>query len=164
MLSYVVKECLASKLGEVLVVLGAEEEKMRAEIDTLNCMIIVNDNWESGQASSIACAAQSIDEESVEGVYVVLVDQVHFSKNVLKKIETERKKSDGEILVCQYQEGSGPPSFFHKSYLPALCKLSGAQGAKPIIKDNKSKVVQVKFPLGHLDIDFPKDLKRLRDL
>jgi len=164
LLHYVVEQCLATKLGEVLVVLGAQEEKMRSEIDELNCMILVNENWASGQGSSIACAAESLDEKNVEGVYIVLVDQVHFSKEVLLKLDAERKKAATEIAVSQYDEGAGPPSFFASTYLKDLRKLSGELGAKPIVKANKEKVVYVPFPKGHLDIDLPADLKRLDEL
>lgn len=163
LLQYVVQQCLATKLGEVLVVLGAEAEKMRAEINELNCMILVNENWSSGQGSSIACAAESLDETFVDGVYIVLVDQVHFSKEVLLKLDKERKKSKSEIVLSKYQEGAGPPSFFSAVYLKDLQKLNSEVGAKPIVQANKDEVVYVPFPLGHLDIDLPDDLNRLKD-
>jgi molybdenum cofactor cytidylyltransferase len=92
MLAYVVQECIASQLGEVIVVLGAQATRMLSEIESLNCILITNQNWQEGQGSSIACAAQSINPENVEGVFIVLVDQVHFNREVLLRINQAEKK------------------------------------------------------------------------
>jgi molybdenum cofactor cytidylyltransferase len=63
--------------------------------------------------------------------------------------------------LSQYEQGAGPPSFFDVSFLPELCKLQGAQGAKPIVSKYENQLSYCSFPLGHLDIDTPEDLKRL---
>lgn len=163
LLSYVVKECIEAKLGEVLVVLGSEADQMRSEIELLNCMILVNEQWQKGQGSSIACAAQSLSTENIAGVFIVLVDQVHFRKENLFKLLKEQKQSKASIVLSQYEEGAGPPSFFTVEHFPALAKLSGALGAKPIVQTHKAEVTYVSFPKGHIDIDTPEDLRHLEE-
>jgi len=87
LISYVIKECLSTQLGEVIVVLGSNHSEIRKAVDEQNCMVIINEEWKEGQGSSIACGAGSLDESLVDGVFIVLVDQVHFNRDVFKSIQ-----------------------------------------------------------------------------
>ena len=81
------------------------------------------------------------------------------SKNILNKLYKEIKKNKKEIFVPRKNNKIGNPIGFKLSMINQLKKIHGNNGAKFIIKKNKSKIKYIRTKsLGIFkDIDLIKD-------
>lgn len=164
LLQHAVEEGLASNCSPVLVVLGSEEESIRAEIAHQNIEIIINHSWEKGMSSSIKCGIEAlleIDEEISQAI-IMLCDQPFVDAGILNKLIAEKQSAGKAIAACTYDETLGTPALFDNSFFPALLSLDGQQGAKQLMFDNKDEVVVVPFPYGNIDIDTTEDYEKLK--
>ena len=161
MIQYIVSECTHSKLGPVYVVTGAYHKEIVQQLDS--ALLLHNISWEQGMSSSIAFAMRNIDKESIDGVLIVLSDQVYFDKTILADIAAIARTKHHKIINCRYQKGMGPPTYFDKSLFAELEQLSGDAGAKAIIIKYITQSTSINFLRGDVDLDSKEDLKVLED-
>ena len=162
MIEYIYQECVTSKLGPIYVVTGAYHDVISNEL--IDAQIIYNRKWQDGMASSISYAMRSIDQEFLDGVIIILSDQVFLTSNILLKLTAKSSTSTKKIVNCQYQKGMGPPTYFDKSLFPELEQLSGDDGAKSLVKKYTTLKSSVDFPRGDVDLDTIEDISVLEDL
>lgn len=62
------------RVGALRVVVGAHSAEIRARVKLQNDAIVVNENWEKGQLSSLQAAIRSLPPGEMEGMLVCLVD------------------------------------------------------------------------------------------
>ncbi len=155
-------EIVKSRAGKPFLVLGANAELILSEIQLTDYQIIINKNWTRGMGVSIAQGMKTIIKENdYTGVIISVADQPFFTANILKKIR-ENILDEKMIIKSKYEEGSGPPVYFSQHFFGEMTKLSGDDGAKPLVKKYKNLVVSIDFPKGNIDIDTEEDLKYWR--
>lgn len=162
MIQYIYQECIQSKLGPTYIVTGAYHDEIALHLN--HAQLLHNINWAEGMSSSISFAIKTIDRESLDGVIVVLSDQVFLTSEILTSLAREASTNIHKVIPCQYQKELGPPTYFDKSLFKELMNVSGTDGAKAIVKQHFSKSTTILFPKGHIDIDTEEDLEILRDL
>lgn len=127
----------------VIVVLGAYADLIFPVIQKYPVIIVVNENWKSGMASSVACGIKEIErlELTAEAVLITLVDQplipfIHFEA-ILNAFEEGYQ----QIIASTSAEGwQGVPALFDRCYFNKLQNLQGEKGAKTIIQQYPDKV------------------------
>jgi len=151
---------LSLKAGPVVVVVGANEGLIRAEVADFSVQILQNDQWETGMASSLQAGLRSLAHEPVDAFLVLLTDQPHVTPYLLKQLIDTRQQSGRGIVGCQYGEPDfiGVPALFDIGYLPAFMNLTGDTGARKLIRQYADDCAIVPFPLGSVDLDTPDDL------
>jgi len=153
-------EALASRANEVIVVLGAEAQAMRAELKDLKLTIVDNNDWAGGLSTSIMAGLRAVSNQC-EGALFMSCDQPYVTRDLLNQI-IERFQSKGALVVaCVYAQTVGIPALFSRSLFPKLMRLKGDSGAKSVILNQKEKLETVLFPRGVIDIDTPDDLEDL---
>lgn len=151
---------------KLIVVAGAQEEKIREELADLNAFICINKNYEEGIASSIRAGLLSVQEKfpKIKGLIFLVCDQPFISSSLLKQlIEVSELKNKG-IAASAYGGTVGTPVLFEKKYFLTLLQLKGDQGAKRIIENNLDDVAIIDFPQGMTDIDTIEDYEALKNL
>ena len=161
LLQYIIEECLASEIGKVTVVLGANQAQIAPKIAPLNCTICYNPDWAAGMGTSIATGIATLNSNEYQGTIIVLSDQPFFTRSLLHALLAKQVATQAPIVAAQYAKGMGPPAFFDANLFPELKKLKGDVGAKPVVQQHFEEVVFVSFPKGHLDIDTEADLIHL---
>lgn len=162
MIQYIYEQCVNSNLGSTYILTGAYHEEISQEVPSAS--VIYNPNWKDGMGSTIAFALQEIKSEELDGVVIILSDQIYFSSSILYDLINEANSSKSKVVNCQYQNGMGPPTYFDKSLFEELKKLGGENGAHSIVKKYFTKRSFIQFPKGHLDIDTQEDLDLLNDV
>ncbi len=162
LLIHMIRECLDSELGDVYVVLGAYASRIRPFIENTPVQILVNSTWQRGLGNSIAYGIKTMQKDQVGGAIIVLADQPYFSKELLLEIIQKREESGAPIIISQYKQGAGPPSYFEAATFPEMEQLDGDDGAKAVVNKYYDQIATIKFEKGHLDIDEVKDLDILR--
>jgi molybdenum cofactor cytidylyltransferase len=161
---------IAGKVVEkVIVVVGAERQRIESELKDSAVQIVYNPEWEEGMASSIRAGLTFATEKDpfVNDIIFMVCDQPYVTVDLIKKLIKEKEISSKSIVASHYSEIAGTPVIFDKTIFPELLALTGDVGARKIILRNSDKTSTIDFPLGNIDMDTPDDYKKLlmqRDL
>lgn len=150
--------------NQIVLVLGARHHEISSVIKNKNIHIVINENWESGMASSIQSGMKTLCGlfPEMERCFISVCDQPYLTSNLFSKMLQLQKTSGKEIVVTKYADTLGAPALFSKKYFKPLTELTGEQGAKKIIQQNMNDVESFEFEKGAVDIDTPSDYNHLK--
>jgi molybdenum cofactor cytidylyltransferase len=152
--------CICEK---VVVVLGANEGIIRANISDQVVHITYNHDWQEGMASSIRLGVAEMLklEPKITSIVLMLCDQPFVDAFLISQLTEKVDISDCGIIACEYRDTLGVPALFDVKYFPELLHLQGQQGAKELVAAHHDDVLALPFPLGAIDIDTIEDYERL---
>jgi len=148
----------------VVVVLGAEREAIRAGAALGDAVVVENEAWQEGIASSMRAGLRAIAEREpgAAGALMMPCDQPRLSADHLRRLLSAFRAEDGEAIVASVYAGArGVPALFPAAMFPRLNLLAGDVGARRLLMNSKWPVVEVAFEGGEVDIDAPEDLDEL---
>ena len=123
------------------------------EMEKLGEKVVINTNPESGRTGSIQCG---IKELKSERCLIVPVDRPGFSNATIEKLINLEKTS------CPSKNGrGGHPVVLSKEDCEKILSSNPSTPLRDIINPAK---IEVDDEFLHLNIDFPKDLKKLRKI
>ncbi|HUZ95794.1 MAG TPA: nucleotidyltransferase family protein [Edaphobacter sp.] len=137
----------------VIVVLGAEYERVLAECRLGDAVPVMNDSWEEGMGWSIRLGVRAC--EAADGVVVMTCDQPAVTVGHLQAL-----MRGPDVKASSYAGRKGVPAFFPKRYFDELMALSGDMGARNLLRPAEA----VELEGGELDVDAAGDLDRAREL
>jgi molybdenum cofactor cytidylyltransferase len=140
----------------VTVVLGAHCEAIRPAIAHLPVRTVLNERWNEGMGSSIACGMAHLPPDA-GAVLLLLCDQPHVTGPYLQKLLRAFRSANADIAASAYGGSFGPPAIFGRRHFPDLAALSGHQGAKKLLERHRGQALAIDFPEGEVDIDTPTD-------
>lgn len=163
LLGYVTRCALSSECNPVIVILGANAEKIEPEIALLPIKIVQNNNWNEGIASSIRCGISYIQKQdlNLDGVVLLTCDQPFISTELIAQLITAHNSTNKPIIASQYNEIIGIPALFSRTFFSALMQLQGDRGAKKIINQYPDLVSVIDFPQGQIDLDTLENYQQL---
>jgi molybdenum cofactor cytidylyltransferase len=149
---------------KVIVVTGAQQEKVNEQLAGLNVLMCNNKNYEEGIASSIHAGLIAMQERfsQINGMIFIVCDQPHISPSLLTQLIEVSELQNRGIAASAYGGTVGTPVLFQKKYFSSLLQLEGDQGAKKIIQNNMDDVATIDFPEGVMDIDTIEDYEALK--
>jgi molybdenum cofactor cytidylyltransferase len=150
-------------LDPVLVVLGHESERVRAEIEGLRCEVVVNPGYQEGIHSSLRTGIAAVPERC-EAAVVLLADmllvEAWMIRTLVQRYETERPA----LVVSDYEGVDAPPILYDRQLFGELRVLEGEGCGKRVVKRHTAEAVRVRWPARALtDLDRPEDIERIRD-
>jgi len=154
---YVVEGVLAGGVDLVWVVTGPDAEPIAAALSGLEVQIAVNPAPEEGQAGSLRAGIAALPA-SVDAVLIALGDQPSLAPSIIPALLAARRTSPKLIVAPRYRDGQGNPVLFKREIFPELLRLTGDQGARPIIQKEPARVEWVE-----LDLPMPPDVDTLDD-
>lgn len=156
---------LAAVAAPVIVVLPPDDERYLSELAGSPAVPIRNPDPRRGMGSSIACAAEIVDERhaAAPALLVALVDQPFANRELFSALIAAAAGGRG-WAASDYGETFGPPALFPRSALGELARLSGDRGARALLARHRESLAMVPFPAGRYDVDTPEDLERLTKL
>lgn len=140
----------------VVVVLGANAQQIRRKCELKAEVVVRNENWREGMASSIRAGLGALaSAHRLSGILLMTCDQPAVTADHLRMLA-----STGTVTASLYASRRGVPAYFPVSTLPDLAKLTGDSGARTLLASAQA------IPLrgGELDIDTPADLALLQSL
>ncbi len=164
LISNAIETALNSKCSDITLVLGSNSEKINREIkDFVAVKICINENWQSGMASSIKCGLEFMLKENpeVNAVIFMLCDQpLITSKHINLLFETFAETNKG-IVASEYENTLGVPALFSSEMFGELLKIRGDKGAKKIIDSFPASVKTIHIPEAEFDVDTFEDVQKL---
>lgn len=137
----------------VIVVLGADAEKIRAACPLSDAVVVVNGGWEEGMASSLCLGVETsrVLAKDAEGIVVMTCDQPAVTAAHLRKL-----MGTDSIVASRYAGRNGVPAFFPARDFDVLMKLQGDAGARELVAFAEA----VDLDGGEVDIDTVADLEQ----
>jgi molybdenum cofactor cytidylyltransferase len=163
LLQQILQVTIDSIAHPVVVVLGADADNIKKNMDFSNACIVVNTDWQEGMASSVRCGINTLVQMDplIEGAVLMLCDQPFVTASLLNDLIIARQNTGKHIVASSYNGTFGVPALFHKSIFPELLQLKGDVGARSIIQQRAKEVEAVLFSKGDIDIDTAADYQEL---
>ncbi len=158
-----VETALATDFDPVIVVLGANYEKSKAQIEDLNAIICLNKNFSDGLSSSIKAGLQKLLQikPKISAVLFTLADQPFVTAENLNEFFERNLLYPNSIIAAEYNKKVGVPALFTKQSFDRLLNLEGDQGARDILRGQQQKIIEISLPEAEFDIDTPDDFMKL---
>jgi len=152
----------SSRVGEIVVVLGAAAEEIRPLIGA-GAKVVVNEAFREGMSTSLQCGLHALDEKAA-ATFVVLADQPLVQPATLDLLIAHYEKHKPQILIPLYRGFRGNPVLLDRSVFPEIAALKGDTGCRAIFGDHLENIqkLEVDDPGVILDADRPQDLKTLQ--
>ncbi|HEY9680339.1 MAG TPA: nucleotidyltransferase family protein [Oculatellaceae cyanobacterium] len=143
----------------VLVVVQSLEAADAFKIPT-NVRLLVNADYAAGMATSIKVAVNVLESyENIDALMIMNCDQPRISTPDLQQLIDVYKP--GCIVASTFGGTIGSPALFDRRFFPELQLLQGDRGAKSVILQNKSRLIEVSMPGAQVDVDTREDYEAL---
>jgi molybdenum cofactor cytidylyltransferase len=159
-----VEAALASPAWPVVVVLGANAEKIRPALAKLPILVTENAAWTEGMASSIRAGVTTLQQFSrhLDAALISLCDQPAFSADTIAQLVAAHKTSSRSIVAAHYAGRHGAPALFLREHFDTLAHLTGEEGARALLNDDPHRVAAVNLPALAIDLDTPADVAAVK--
>lgn len=149
----------------VVVVLGANADRIRGELNEPFILIEENPDWREGMGSSIrtGLGALTAAYPKVSSAIFLLCDQPLVSASTLTDLIAAHERTKRGIVASEYCGALGVPALFARSVFPELMALDGADGARQVIHAHRAEAIGIHFEDGVIDLDTPEDYTRFNN-
>jgi molybdenum cofactor cytidylyltransferase len=160
LIHHVTSTVIGAGLDQIIVVVGASEEQVREELIDLPVEIVVNQNWESGQSTSVQAGLSAITENCGSAIFF-LADQPGISRTLIRSM-IERHAATLAPIVAPIVDGQrGNPVLFDRSTFSDFDSIRGDTGGRELFSRYPVSWIEWHDPAVLSDIDTDDDYQRL---
>jgi CTP:molybdopterin cytidylyltransferase MocA len=163
LLEGVVASACASRLDEVLVVLGARADEILAAVDLGRARVVRNPDHAVGMSTSLRAGMAALGPE-VDRAVVILGDQPAISAELLNRLLDMQEESGLPAAALSFGGLLHPPVVLRRELWGDLESLEGDVGCRAVIRAHPELVAALpaEGDLNHpVDVDTPEDYARL---
>ncbi|MBI2964229.1 MAG: nucleotidyltransferase family protein [Deltaproteobacteria bacterium] len=161
----IAEQALAAELGELLVIVRAENSAaVAAALRPLAVRIVANARAEQGMGTSIALAAASLRPQA-EALLLLQGDQPLVGRDMLEALVARWRSGAGAFVASRFGDLVTTPVLFARELFAELRALDGDRGAKAVLERHRERGAVIDFPAWRgADVDTPEDYRRVRGL
>ena len=161
-LRIVVRSALASRLEEVILVLGAHAEEIAGAMGDLGQRVVENPDFREGQSTSLRIGLSAVASRA-DAVLFLLGDQPEVDPAVIDRVIEAFERTSRPIVQPVYGTTPGNPVLFARAVFPELLCVAGDQGARSLIRGRLEGVERVTVSDGRppSDVDTDEDYQAL---
>ncbi len=157
----VAETALSAGLSPVVVVTGADGERVENALAGLDVTIVRNEDWQSGQAGSIVVGIKSLPKNSGACLFL-LADQPQIGGEIIRALtETHTQNLPAILAPLVLEEKRANPVLFDRITFPDLLQLTGDVGGRAVFSKHKVEYLPWHDDALLLDVDTPEDYERL---
>jgi molybdenum cofactor cytidylyltransferase len=174
----VAQNALDAGLSPVLVITGANAEQVGAAVMDLDVKVVRNDEWKSGQGSSIKAGVLSLPPpslratspksfgfggggEGVGGAIFLLADQPQITPSVIRALVEKHAEELYPIVAPMVLDRRANPVLFDRVTFSDLVMLEGDVGGRAIFHKHRVEYLPWHDDSLLLDVDTPEHYQRL---
>jgi molybdenum cofactor cytidylyltransferase len=131
------------QIGARRVVLGADAESVAKAIHLKADEIVINQEWEKGQLSSIQAALRSLPL-GTDGMLLCLIDHPLISSALVQELIEQFYKTKSPIVLPVYEGRRGHPVIFSATLYDQLLRAPLETGARAVVWAHKGEVEEVR--------------------
>jgi molybdenum cofactor cytidylyltransferase len=149
------------KIGVRRIVLGADAEPIAKEVNLSSDEIVINDQWEKGQLSSIQAALRSLPPQT-DGVILLLIDHPLISSTLVSELVESFYSSSKPIVLPVHEGRRGHPVIFSSALYQELMDAPLETGARSVVWAHAGEVqiVQTSEEGCVLNLNDPDTMKK----
>ncbi len=156
------RAALGAGVDQVVVVLGHEEPRVRAELDGLACTPIVNPDHAEGAGTSVRTGVRHV-AAAADAIVVVLADMPFVTTEMIATLVERYRDTRAPLVVSHYGDVQAPPTLYDRALFDELLAIPGERCAKQVVRRHEQVAVVVAWPESALrDIDVPADYEGAR--
>jgi molybdenum cofactor cytidylyltransferase len=133
---------LASRAGEIIVVLGSKAQEINDSIGERNVTVVLNPNFAKGMSTSLVTGLGMVSQ-AASFILVALGDQPLVTAHIYNKLIEAALTSTKGIIVPTFEGRRGNPILISTGYRKDLLKQTGDIGGRELMKENPSDVLEV---------------------
>lgn len=158
---HVTEQALQARAAPVVVVLGAEAERIAPALAGLAVEIAVNLQWAEGQGGSlrVGVAAVLAADPGLEAVIVALADQPSLPRGHLAALVARFRAGGCSIVASEVGTERVAPMLFGAQHFGRLQAFTGDTGARSLVREFAGETATVKLA-SNADLDTPEDYAR----
>ena len=162
-LETIVGNLRAAGIEKITVVLGHHADAIQRAVDLAAVQVVVNDDYQRGQTSSLQRGLATAIADSPEAVVLCLVDHPAISAEVITKLSERFELTHLPVTIPTYQGERGHPVVISEELFPELLALPSGQPANTVIRKYRdaTQFVEVTDRSILLDVDEPETYERM---
>ncbi|OLB05592.1 MAG: hypothetical protein AUH06_09775 [Gemmatimonadetes bacterium 13_2_20CM_69_27] len=158
------RRAVAAGLSPVVVVLGHEADRARAELKGLSCESVVNSDFTGPTSGSLHKGLEQLGSDVLAAV-VMLGDMVLVTEQMLSGLVAAARGTEAPLVVSRYGDVTAPPLLFRRALFGELLAWSGEGCGKAVVQAHRAEAVYVDWPGAALtDVDTPEDFATAQTL
>jgi molybdenum cofactor cytidylyltransferase len=130
------------QIGVRRVVLGAHAEPIAKAIQLKSDEIVINEDWERGQLSSIQAALRTLPP-GTDGMLLCLIDHPLISSALVQDLIEQFYKTKKPIILPLYEGRRGHPVIFSAALYDELLRAPLETGARAVVWAHQAEVDEV---------------------
>jgi molybdenum cofactor cytidylyltransferase len=149
------------KIGVRRVVLGAHADPIAKEVNLATDEIVINEDWERGQLSSIQAALRSLPPQT-DGMVLLLIDHPLISSALVDDLVGTFYSSGKSIVLPVYEGRRGHPVIFSSALYQELMNAPLETGARSVVwaHSDEVQIVQTNEEGCVLNLNDPDTLQK----
>ena len=149
-------------IDPVVVVLGAEAERVEEAVDFGDARRVVCEEWAEGMAASLRCGVQAVGD--CDWVILTLGDQPRVTPQVIAAIMdcAGSAPAGTDAVRATYGGAPGHPVALGRAILPHVAALRGDVGARELLGHATVRTFEAGRLCDPTDVDTPQELEALR--
>ena len=149
-------------LDPVLVVVGHEAERARAELSGLACTPVDNPDHAQGINRSLRTGISHVPDRARAAV-VMLADMPFVTSRMIASLVTHYRESTAPLVISAYGHVNAPPMLYDRALFQELRQMSGEGCGRQVVRRHRDEAIAVSWPEAALqDIDVPEDYERIK--
>lgn len=153
LVAHAIGPALQAGLDEVVVVAGSVD---LSEVVPPEATVLLNSQWQSGQATSLRVAIDWCQRQGHDSVVVGLGDMPGLTAEAWRQVA---EAPGGPIVVATYGKRRGHPVRLDADVWPSL-PIDGDEGARSLMARHPELVTELACAGKAVDIDTREDLRR----
>jgi molybdenum cofactor cytidylyltransferase len=149
-----------ARLDEVVLVLGAEAERILAAVDTRGARVVVAARHAEGMGASLRAGVAALGP-GVERVAILLGDQPRVSAGLVDAVLERHRESGLPAAAVRAGGVVQPPVVADRRLWPRLLAARGDAGLRGVLRAIPSEVATLSVEGAAVDVDTPDDYRRL---
>ena len=151
------KRALAAGLAPLVVVLGHEADRLRAELRGLPLVFAVNPDYTGPTSGSLHQGLNALGSD-VDAVVVMLADMVRVTPETVAMLIAAARGTAAPLVVSRYGAVTAPPLLFRRALFAELLAWRGEGCGKAVVQAHKHEAMYIDRPEALLvDVDTPED-------
>jgi molybdenum cofactor cytidylyltransferase len=149
-------------VDEVVIVLGHEEPRLRAELAGLPCRAVVNPDHAAGPGTSLRAGVREV-AGGADAIVIVLADMPFVTGEMIATLVRRHRETAAPLVASHYGGVQAPPTLYERALFRELLSIPDERGAKEVVRRHEGEVVVVRWPArAGRDIDAPGDYEGAR--
>ncbi|MGZ7039823.1 MAG: NTP transferase domain-containing protein, partial [Thermoanaerobaculia bacterium] len=152
LLQHTLDNLAASRVDDIVVVLGANAEAIRREIQFGRARVVSNPDYADGMSTSIHAGLRAIDAEAA---MIVLGDEPYVRPETLNALIDEYRRTHAKIIAPTYNGFRGNPVIVDRSLFDEMMTIRGDIGCRAIFGNHEVTKIAVDDRGVIMDVDTP---------